>query len=153
VSSPADLKAYYDAAPKPPGPDATDEQKAEYTKEQAAYEKTAGPPPPPAVVMVPATPGGGLPAARITDLTAHGGTIITGMLTTLIEDLPAARVTDMHVCPMVTVVVPHVGGPIIPPTSMTVLIGDLPAARITDRLTCVGPPDIIAMGCFTVLIG
>lgn len=52
-----------------------------------------------------------------------------------------------------TVIVPHVGGPIIPPTSMTVLIGNLLAARIGNRLTCVGPPDVIAMGCFTVLIG
>jgi uncharacterized Zn-binding protein involved in type VI secretion len=66
---------------------------------------------------------------------------------------PAARVTDMHVCPMVTVLVPHVGGPILPPCEPTVLIGFLPAARITDMLTCVGPPDIIVMGSPTVLIG
>jgi uncharacterized Zn-binding protein involved in type VI secretion len=67
--------------------------------------------------------------------------------------MPAARLTDMHVCPMVTVVVPHVGGPIIGPCWPTVLIGDLPAARITDMLFCVGPPDVIAMGSPTVLIG
>jgi uncharacterized Zn-binding protein involved in type VI secretion len=67
--------------------------------------------------------------------------------------MPAARVTDMHVCPMVTVLVPHVGGPILPPCWPTVLIGSLPAARITDLLTCVGPPDMIAMGSPTVLIG
>ena len=66
---------------------------------------------------------------------------------------PAARATDMHVCPMVTVLVPHVGGPILPPCEPTVLIGFLPAARITDMLTCVGPPDIIVMGSPTVLIG
>jgi uncharacterized Zn-binding protein involved in type VI secretion len=66
---------------------------------------------------------------------------------------PAARVTDMHVCPMVTGIVPHVGGPILPPCEPTVLIGFLPAARITDMLTCVGPPDIIVMGSPTVLIG
>lgn len=66
---------------------------------------------------------------------------------------PAARMTDMHVCPMVTGVVPHVGGPILPPCEPTVLIGGLPAARITDMATCVGPPDIIAMGSPTVLIG
>jgi uncharacterized Zn-binding protein involved in type VI secretion len=66
---------------------------------------------------------------------------------------PAARTTDMHVCPMVTGIVPHVGGPILPPCEPTVLIGFLPAARITDMLTCVGPPDIIAMGSPTVLIG
>lgn len=66
---------------------------------------------------------------------------------------PAARITDMHVCPLVTVLVPHVGGPILPPCEPTVLIGGLPAARITDMLTCVGPPDIIVMGSPTVLIG
>jgi uncharacterized Zn-binding protein involved in type VI secretion len=54
---------------------------------------------------------------------------------------------------MVTVVVPHIGGPIIGPCWPTVLIGDLPAARITDVLTCIGPPDMIAMGSPTVLIG
>jgi uncharacterized Zn-binding protein involved in type VI secretion len=66
---------------------------------------------------------------------------------------PAARVTDMHVCPMVTVLVPHVGGPILPPGGTTVLIGGLPAARVSDMVTCVGPPDVIALGSFTVLIG
>jgi len=64
---------------------------------------------------------------------------------------PAARVTDMHVCPMVTVLVPHVGGPILPPGGITVLICGLPAARVSDMATCVGPPDVIALGSFTVL--
>jgi uncharacterized Zn-binding protein involved in type VI secretion len=66
--------------------------------------------------------------------------------------MPAARITDMHVCPMVTVLVPHVGGPILPPGGVPVLIGNLPAARVTDMATCVGPPDVIIMGSFTVLI-
>ena len=66
---------------------------------------------------------------------------------------PAARITDMHTCPMVTGIVPHVGGPILPPGCPTVLIGMLPAARATDMATCVGPPDMIAMGSPTVLIG
>jgi uncharacterized Zn-binding protein involved in type VI secretion len=66
---------------------------------------------------------------------------------------PAARVTDMHTCPMVTGVVPHVGGPIIPPCCVTCLIGFLPAARVTDKATCVGPPDVIAKGSMTVVIG
>ncbi len=66
---------------------------------------------------------------------------------------PAARVTDMHVCPMVTGIVPHVGGPILPPCMPTVMIGMFPAARVGDMLTCVGPPDVIAMGSPTVLIG
>ena len=58
----------------------------------------------------------------------------------------------MHTCPMVTVLVPHVGGPILPPGGIPVLIGKLPAARVTDMATCVGPPDVIVMGSFTVLI-
>jgi uncharacterized Zn-binding protein involved in type VI secretion len=66
---------------------------------------------------------------------------------------PAARITDMHTCPLVNGVVPHVGGPILPPGQITVLIGNLPAARATDQLTCVGPPDLIAKGSATVLIG
>ena len=65
---------------------------------------------------------------------------------------PAARITDMHVCPMVTGVVPHVGGPILPPAAVTVLIAGLPAARATDMCLCVGPPDVIAMGSTTCLI-
>jgi uncharacterized Zn-binding protein involved in type VI secretion len=66
---------------------------------------------------------------------------------------PAARLTDMHVCPMVTVLVPHVGGPISGPGCPTVLIGNMPAARVSDMLVCVGPPDVIAMGSPTVMIG
>jgi uncharacterized Zn-binding protein involved in type VI secretion len=58
----------------------------------------------------------------------------------------------MHTCPMVTGVVPHVGGPILPPGAMTVLIGGLPAARVGDMCTCVGPPDVIAKGSMTVMI-
>ena len=65
----------------------------------------------------------------------------------------AARITDMHVCPMVNGVVPHVGGPILPPGGITVLIGGLPAARVGDLCTCVGPPDSIILGSTTVLIG
>lgn len=68
---------------------------------------------------------------------------------------PAARLTDMHVCPMVTPSVPpipHVGGPILPPCAVTVLIGGMPAARVGDMALCVGPPDVIALGSMTVLI-
>ncbi len=65
---------------------------------------------------------------------------------------PAARVTDMHVCPLVTVLVPHVGGPILPPCAVTVMTGFLPQARVTDLLTCVGPPDVIAKGSPTVQV-
>jgi len=70
----------------------------------------------------------------------------------LLGMFPAARATDMHVCPMLTVLVPHVGGPILPPCAVTVLTGGLPQARVTDKLTCVGPPDVIVLGSFTVLV-
>ena len=68
---------------------------------------------------------------------------------------PAARVSDMHTCPMATPgtpPVPHVGGPILAGCP-TVLVGGLPAARIGDQAMCVGPPDVIAVGSATVMIG
>ena len=67
--------------------------------------------------------------------------------------LPAARVGDSHVCALVTGVVPHVGGPILPPGCPTVLIGSMPAARATDMATCAGGPDVLVPGSVTVLIG
>ncbi len=67
---------------------------------------------------------------------------------------PAARLTDMHVCPMVTGLVPHVGGPIVLTSAFTTLIGGLPAATMTSMATCVGPPDLVTVPCApTVLIG
>ena len=66
--------------------------------------------------------------------------------------MPAARMTDMHICPLITVLVPHVGGPIIL-GAPTVLVGSMPAARVGDMAVCVGPPDVIVLGSFTVLIG
>ncbi len=65
---------------------------------------------------------------------------------------PAARIGDMHTCPMVTGTVPHVGGPIAT-GHPTTLIGGMPAARVSDKAICVGPPDTIAQGEPTVLIG
>ena len=66
---------------------------------------------------------------------------------------PAARLTDMHTCPMTTGPVPQVGGPIIGPGIPTVLIAGLPAAVVGDAATCVAPPDTITKGSATVLIG
>jgi uncharacterized Zn-binding protein involved in type VI secretion len=69
---------------------------------------------------------------------------------------PAARVTDMHTCPMQTpapVPVPHVGGPITGPGAPTVLIGGLPAATVGSIAICVGPPDSLVMGSASVLMG
>lgn len=67
--------------------------------------------------------------------------------------LPAARVSDMHTCPMVTGIVPHVGGPILPPGQVNVLIGNMPAANVGSMCTCVGPPDVIVKGSTSCLIG
>ena len=69
---------------------------------------------------------------------------------------PAARLTDMHTCPMQTPAVPpipHVGGPIVGPGVPMVLIGMLPAAVVGDMLVCVGPPDSVVKGSATVMIG
>ena len=68
---------------------------------------------------------------------------------------PAARITDMHTCPMVTPgvpPVPHAGGPIIGPCVVNVLIGNLPAAVVGDQCVCVGPPDVVVKGSATVLL-
>lgn len=69
---------------------------------------------------------------------------------------PAARLTDMHACPMLTPAippVPHVGGPVVGPGVPTVLVEKLPAAVVGDSCVCVGPPDTIAKGSVTVMIG
>lgn len=65
----------------------------------------------------------------------------------------AARVGDMHTCPLVTGTVPHVGGPVLPAGCPTVMIGGMPAARVGDMLSCTGPPDTILKGSATVIIG
>lgn len=99
----------------------------------------------------------GKPAARMGDMTAHGGSIVKGEPRVLIGGMPAARLTDMHTCPMLnpgTPPPPHVGGPIMGPGAPTVLIGGLPAAVVGDNCTCAGPPaTILPPGCPTVLIG
>ena len=72
---------------------------------------------------------------------------------TPIQMPPAARLNDMHTCPMVTGTVPHVGGPISGPGVPTVLIGGMPAAVVGDMCVCTGPPDTISAGSGTVMIG
>lgn len=88
-------------------------------------------------------------------MTTHGGVISVGATTVLIGGQRAARMGDMHTCPMqspATPPVPHVGGP-INTGSATVQIEFLPAARQGDLAICTGPPDAIALGCPTVIIG
>jgi uncharacterized Zn-binding protein involved in type VI secretion len=98
----------------------------------------------------------GKPAARLTDMTAHGGTITgPGCPTVMIGKMPAACLGDMHVCPMVTPAVPpipHVGGPITL-GSTGVFIGKKPASRMGDMAVCTGPPSSNILGCFQVMIG
>jgi len=94
-------------------------------------------------------------AARVGDMTAHGTPLSPGPGSTnvLIGNMPAWRAAaDMHTCPLVTVLVPHVGG-VVPVGSVTVLINNLPAARQGDQIVESGPPNSIVMGCPTVLIG
>jgi uncharacterized Zn-binding protein involved in type VI secretion len=94
-------------------------------------------------------------AARVGDLTSHGTPLGPGIgsPTVLIGGLPAWRAgTDLHTCPLVTVLVPHVGGTVAM-GSLTVLINNLPAARQGDVIVESGPPNTIVMGCPTVLIG
>lgn len=66
--------------------------------------------------------------------------------------MPASRIGDMHVCPLSNGPVPHVGGPVLPPCAVTVLTGMIPQARVGDLCTCVGPPDVIVTGAWTVLV-
>ncbi|MCB9495816.1 MAG: PAAR domain-containing protein [Fibrobacteria bacterium] len=98
----------------------------------------------------------GKPAARLTDMTAHGGSVMgPGVPTVMIGKMPAATMGDQHVCPMVTPgtpPIPHVGGPILL-GSTGVFIGKKPAARVGDMAMCVGPPSQVVLGCFTVMIG
>ncbi len=95
----------------------------------------------------------GKPAARLTDTTAHGGSIVgPGCPMVMIGKMPAATMGDMHVCPMCTGPVPHVGGP-ISLGSMGVFIGKKPAARISDVSVCVGPPSMPVVGHFQTMIG
>lgn len=96
------------------------------------------------------------PAARLGDPTGHGTPLTPGppgcSLDVLIGGRPAWRVGDVHVCPLVSGVVPHTGGAVAM-GSHTVLINGLPAVRAGDQLMESGPPNPIAAGCPTVLIG
>jgi len=97
----------------------------------------------------------GQPAARVGDLTSHGTPLGPGpgCPTVLIGGQPAWRAgTDMHVCPLVDGVKPHVGGTVAL-GSATVMIGGAPAARQGDRVVEAGAPNAIAMGLPTVTIG
>jgi uncharacterized Zn-binding protein involved in type VI secretion len=93
-------------------------------------------------------------AARMGDLTDHGGMITEGESTVIIAGQPAARVGDDHSCPASDPgPKPHEGGPILPPGAISVIIAGSPAARVGDMAKCSGPPDKITSGEPTVIIG
>jgi uncharacterized Zn-binding protein involved in type VI secretion len=94
------------------------------------------------------------PAARVLDLTTHGGVITgPGCPNVLIGGMPAARVGDLQVCPLADGPKPH-GGGVIGAGCPNVLIGGMPAARVGDPTICVGPTGTVAPpGCPNVLIG
>jgi uncharacterized Zn-binding protein involved in type VI secretion len=93
------------------------------------------------------------PAARVTDPTAHGPPLTgVGSPTVLIGGLPAWRLSDFHTCPLVTGLVPHVGG-VVAMGSTSVLINGVPAVRQGDSVVETGPPNTIVGGCPTVQIG
>ena len=97
----------------------------------------------------------GQPAARVGDPTSHGTPLAVGpgCPTVLIGGLPAWRAgSDFHICPLVDGLKPHVGGAVAA-GSATVLIGGLPAARQGDAIVEAGPPNMIAAGAPTALIG
>lgn len=92
------------------------------------------------------------PAAQITSMTMHAGMVTLATPTTLMGGMPASRMGDIHVCPMITVLVPHVGGPIVL-GAFNVLVGGTPQARMLDLCICVGPPSMVMLGAFTTLVG
>jgi uncharacterized Zn-binding protein involved in type VI secretion len=97
----------------------------------------------------------GEPAARVGDLTSHGTPLSPGpgSINVLIGGKPAWRgASDFHACPLLTALVPHVGG-VVAIGSLTVLINNLPAVRQGDLIVEAGPPNSIALGELTVLIG
>jgi len=86
-------------------------------------------------------------AARVGDVTNHGGTIAgPGVATVLIGNMPAAVATDTHIC-SIPPNTPHLTASIFPMGSATVLVGNLPALRVTDACLCgamsaVGEPTV-----------
>ena len=97
----------------------------------------------------------GQPAARLGDQTSHGTPLAPGIgsVNVLIGGMPAWRATvDIHVCPLVDGLKPHVGG-VVALGSTTVLINGLPAARQGDQIVEAGAPNAILLGAPTVLIG
>lgn len=90
------------------------------------------------------------PAARVTDISNHGGTIVgPGVPNVLIGGIAAAAMGDTHVCALPPVShQPTVS--IFPAGSATVMIGGKPALRVGDTCLCGASA---MLGEVTVIIG
>lgn len=98
----------------------------------------------------------GKPAARMGDITSHGGTILTGSSNVFFNGLPAANGNSTHSCPMVTPgtpPVPHIGGMAVPAGALNVFINKKPAIVCGDMFICCGPPATVVAGSQNVFIG
>lgn len=97
----------------------------------------------------------GKPAARMGDTTSHGVPLSgsPGSPNVLIGKMPAWRaMMDFSTCPLTSGAAPHVGGTVMK-GSTSVLINKMPAVRMGDKVVEAGPPNTIAKGCTSVLIG
>jgi uncharacterized Zn-binding protein involved in type VI secretion len=87
-------------------------------------------------------------AARVGDITNHGGTITgPGISNVLVGGMPAAVAGDLHVCSLPPLVHQPTSSP-FPIGSTSVFIGGRPALRITDACICgamamIGEPTVI----------
>lgn len=89
-------------------------------------------------------------AARVTDLSSHGGAVTgPGVATVLVGGLPAAVAGDLHACPLPPAGHQPTVSP-FPAGSATVLIGGRPALRAGDACLCGAA---VALGAPNVLIG
>lgn len=67
--------------------------------------------------------------------------------------MSAAAMTDIHIC-ATPLPIPLHGPGVVTSPSKTVIVVNMPAARQGDEITeAIGPPNKIAMGCPTVIIG
>jgi uncharacterized Zn-binding protein involved in type VI secretion len=100
-----------------------------------------------ATVAAAGTPG--LPGVKAAEETTKAATAVS-MSSAVMSSAVGA---DIHNCTTPLPVPPHGPGVVID-GSATVLINNLPACRMGDTIVeAVGPPNKIAMGCSTVLIG
>jgi uncharacterized Zn-binding protein involved in type VI secretion len=89
----------------------------------------------------------GAPAAYTAEQTLKASSLAS------MSSMISSSGTDIHACTTPSPVPPHGPGVVTTP-STTVMIAGMPAARQGDTITeAIGPPNTIAMGCMTVIIG